>query len=1041
MEIHDIPGSVTPDFTGQPPDLSALSLAVFESSSDVIYAKDRAGRMLYANPAALALIGKSARQVVGRTDREFLEDAAAAELVMANDRRIMLSGVAEEVEETVPLPDGTVRIWASRKVPYRDSQGKVIGLLGISRDITARKQLEAESRASRDRLSEVLSSITDGLAVIDTDWRCTYLNAAGADLLGVAPDTLVGQVVWDLYPEAEALNFGPAYRRAMQTQQAEHFEAFYPAPLNKWLECHAYPSPNGVSVFFRDVTHRHRDRQALERSEERFRRMFARNPIGVVTGDSSGQLLDANEAFLRIIGRTSDELQAGRIRWDELTPPEHLPQDAKAIEEVRAQGVSSVYEKEYLRPDGTRVPVMLACTQFGGDTEELLAFVIDISERKQAEERLRQREAEALSAARRLALQQKQMAAVMAAAPVGIYLADRDGALLLSSAENNRLWGEHPMSRSVAEYRAWKGWWADGSERHGQPVQPHEWALARALQGEHVMHDLVEIEAFGSSQRKTVLLRARPIHDEDGRIVNAVVTQIDITPQVEAERALRDSEARFRALADNLPQLAWMADRHGEVYWYNNRWLDYTGATAETLRNGAWRQLHHPDHVERVADKLQRHFENGEVWEDTFPLRARSGEYRWFLSRAVPIRDDEGQVVRWFGTNTDVTEQRAAQESLRDMDRRKDEFLAMLAHELRNPLAPITSSASLLPLVADDADRVRELAEVIGRQAGHMRELIDDLLDVSRVTRGLVVLECERVDLRRVLTEAIEQTRVLMEARQHRLHVSTPTELPVVMGDGKRLVQVFANILSNAAKYTPVGGEVTVTVACTAQHVEVAVQDNGQGMSPALLAHAFDLFAQGERTPDRSQGGLGLGLALVKRLIELHHGQVIASSAGVGQGSEFRITLPRVPGSADSTDPTGAMAHEAEAATRILIVDDNQDAASVLAMLLQAIGHQAHVEDSALNALKAARVMQPGVCLLDIGLPDMDGRQLAAELRRLPGMEGAQMAAVTGYGQPADIEAAHQAGFARHFVKPVDIQQLSAWLAEVQAGARKDAPA
>jgi len=280
MEIHDIPGSVTPDFTGQPPDLSALSLAVFESSSDVIYAKDRAGRMLYANPAALALIGKPARQVVGRTDREFLEDAAAAELVMANDRRIMLSGVAEEVEETVPLPDGTVRIWASRKVPYRDSQGKVVGLLGISRDITARKQLEAELRASRDRLSEVLNSITDGLAVIDTDWRCTYLNAAGADLLGVAPDSLVGQVVWDLYPEAEALNFGPAYRRAMQTQQAEHFEAFYPAPLNKWLECHAYPSPNGVSVFFRDVTHRHRDQQALERSEERFRRMFARNRSG-----------------------------------------------------------------------------------------------------------------------------------------------------------------------------------------------------------------------------------------------------------------------------------------------------------------------------------------------------------------------------------------------------------------------------------------------------------------------------------------------------------------------------------------------------------------------------------------------------------------------------------------------------------------------------------------------------------------------------------------------------------------------------------------
>ena len=376
-------------------------------------------------------------------------------------------------------------------------------------------------------------------------------------------------------------------------------------------------------------------------------------------------------------------------------------------------------------------------------------------------------------------------------------------------------------------------------------------------------------------------------------------------------------------------------------------------------------------------------------------------------------------------------QQARADAALREAARRKDEFLAMLAHELRNPLAPISAAAQLLQFGKFDETRVLAASAIISRQVSHMTGLVDDLLDVSRVTTGMIVLEKTWLDINQIVTDAAEQVTPQLRARRHQLQLQITPDETLVMGDRKRLVQVLANLLGNAAKYTPEGGLIIVRTSVHADHVNVAVRDNGIGMAPELKARAFDLFAQAERTSDRSLGGLGLGLALVKSLVELHRGTVTCDSAGLGLGSQFTICLPRA-ALATTTPPSAAVhapAGNAAAALRILVVDDNVDAAAMLAMLLEASGHEVIVENGSVSALARASVERPQVCLLDIGLPGMDGNELARRLRADPATAGALLVAITGYGQQADQQQTLAAGFDHHFLKPVDMVKLNAVLA------------
>jgi signal transduction histidine kinase/CheY-like chemotaxis protein len=388
----------------------------------------------------------------------------------------------------------------------------------------------------------------------------------------------------------------------------------------------------------------------------------------------------------------------------------------------------------------------------------------------------------------------------------------------------------------------------------------------------------------------------------------------------------------------------------------------------------------------------------------------------------------------------ELVSRREAEAKLRDADRRKDEFLAMLAHELRNPLAPIGMAAQVLQLGQATPARVKQTCEIIDRQIGHMTSLLDDLLDVSRVTSGVVTLTHELHDMGAIVRDAVEQARPLIDSRRHALSLALPAQPAQVLGDSTRLVQIVTNLLNNATRYTPKGGVIALELIQDATEVQVLVRDNGIGIDAALLPHVFDLFVQGERSPDRAQGGLGVGLALVKSLVERHGGSVSAASAGQGAGSEFTIRLPRAQAVAPALAPPRQGESARSGALDILIVDDNADAADTLSMFLSTVGHQLRVAYEGRGALALAAEAAPDVLLLDIGLPDIDGYELAQRVRALPQTAHATLIALTGYGQHSDRERSIAAGFNHHLTKPVDpavLLRLLATVAESPSGYEK----
>jgi signal transduction histidine kinase/ActR/RegA family two-component response regulator len=402
--------------------------------------------------------------------------------------------------------------------------------------------------------------------------------------------------------------------------------------------------------------------------------------------------------------------------------------------------------------------------------------------------------------------------------------------------------------------------------------------------------------------------------------------------------------------------------------------------------------------------------------------------HTWFEVRANPTQNG-GLAVLY----RDIEERRQAHERLLASDRRKDEFLAMLAHELRNPLAPISAAAHLLRTGKVDAARVRQTSEIIGRQVQHLTSLVDDLLDVSRVSRGQVELEKTPLEMRGVVVDAVEQVNPLILQRGHHLVLHLAPGAARVLGDAKRLVQVIANLLTNAAKYTHEGGNIRLQMQVEQQQVVLSVQDDGIGLAADLIPHIFELFTQAERSSDRSAGGLGLGLALVKSLVELHGGKVSCASAGLGRGSVFTVSLPLLPADEGAADVAPAVRQPAAAARSLLImiVDDNVDAALTLAMFLEELGHRVIVEHSSRAGLERAGREQPDVCLLDIGLPEIDGNELARQLRAQSETAAVTLIAVTGYGQEQDRRNSLPAGFDEHLVKPLDIDRLEALLTAV----------
>ena len=494
-------------------------------------------------------------------------------------------------------------------------------------------------------------------------------------------------------------------------------------------------------------------------------------------------------------------------------------------------------------------------------------------------------------------------------------------------------------------------------------------------------------------------------------------------------RALKDSESRLKALFDNAAVGIAELTTEGRLTLANDALCRLLGDTRERLLAMALVDLAHPADREGLQKALARMFAgetDGLGAEKRFVRR--DGATIWVnltvsLARMSEVGSHGVAIIE------DVTERRHAEEDLREADRRKDEFLATLAHELRNPLAPIRNSLHILGMSGVDDAAVKRVTEMMTRQVAHMVRMVDDLLEVSRISRGKIELRKERVGLAAVLRNAIDTSLPLVEAARHKLLVTIPPEPLVLDADPVRLAQVFANLLNNAAKYTPDGGEIAVEVSVAAGMASVCVRDNGEGIPPAMLGRVFNMFTQ-VNTGSRAQGGLGIGLTLARTLVQLHGGSIEAFSDGPGKGCQFLVRLPLAPDMPETKGPEEIPAHDGSAPVlkRVLVVDDNHDAADSLGMLLEFLGAQTMVVHDGPAALAAIASFKPSVVLLDLGMPGMSGIEVARRMREDPALAATKLVALTGWGQREDRRRTHEAGFDYHLVKPADVGTLQSIL-------------
>jgi PAS domain S-box-containing protein len=510
----------------------------------------------------------------------------------------------------------------------------------------------------------------------------------------------------------------------------------------------------------------------------------------------------------------------------------------------------------------------------------------------------------------------------------------------------------------------------------------------------------------------------------------------DITQRKQAEAELRDAEERMRSVVNHVVDGIITIDEHGSIESFNPAAEKLFGfRRAEVMGHNVKMLMPEPYHGEHDG-YIRNYVGTGHAKiigigrevigrrkdGSTFPMELAVSEFHI------------GQRRFFTGIVRDITERKRLQEELQqrlhdlaDADRQKNEFLAMLSHELRNPLAPMRNALYLLKNTAQDGD-VTEVHGMMERQLQQLVRLVDDLLDVSRIIRGKIDLRKEEVDLVQVVHRAAETARPVIDAHGHVLKLSLPEQPVVVSGDVVRLAQAIANLLTNAAKYSRASAPIDLAVRREDGTAVVSVKDRGVGISPALLPRIFDLFVQGEHALARSQGGLGIGLTLVKRLVEMHDGSVAALSEGDGRGSEFRIRLPALPPRADPYPARAAFGAARGPARRVLVVDDNVDAAESIAKILKLFGHQVRCEYDGHSALAAAREYAPEIIVLDIGLPGMDGYEVARKLRAMRELKPARIVAVTGYGQDEDRLRSRESGFDQHLTKPVDPEALQAFV-------------
>ncbi len=770
--------------------------------------------------------------------------------------------------------------------------------------------------------------------------------------------------------------------------------------------------------------------------------------VGIVQADSTGRILYVNRQWCRMLGYAKDEL-LGRTLFD-VTDPESLEATHAALQQVTRGREGVVLSKRYRRKDGSTLHAKSSVSPDYDDAGELTgvtAIVVDQTDQvlaaqsaRAAEERLQ----EALAIGQMLAWEWNLRDGsssfssdpdVFWGGPVAgadgfvalVHPEDRDDVIeMLHSAYKGTLPYELQYRMLDREGRVrWMhtrrriDYGSDGAPVCVRGITVDVTTSKRAeletqllAEAGHTLGASLDYETTLANLAQVLVPRMADWYAVDLLEANGELERVSVYhPDPEKVALARQLHAKYPQRKD-APVGAWYAVRTGEpslVAHIPDEMLERTAHSAEHL--GIMRALGLSSFM-------------------SVPLRARGS----VIGVITLVSAESGR--RYDVADLDLARRIAERaaiavdnarlfHALQAADRRKDEFLAMLAHELRNPLAPINMAAELLKMVAGENGQTHRAADIITRQVTHMTELVDDLLDVSRVTRGLVQLHKQPTDIKEVTAAALEQVQALIAARRHALRVVLGPEPLTVLGDRARLTQVIANLLNNAAKYTPPGGEIELRVEPDGDRVRIDVGDSGAGIDASLLPHVFELFTQGERTPDRTQGGLGIGLALVRSIVRLHDGDVQAHSAGLRRGSTFTVFLPRLMETAAAAELQEVGTGTRAGSSRVLVVDDNEDAATMVAEVLRLHGYSADVSNTAQDALDSASAGQDyDIYVLDIGLPDMTGYELARALRRAGRNTHAIFVALTGYGQENDRAASAAAGFDHHLVKPVDAGRL-----------------
>jgi len=769
----------------------------------------------------------------------------------------------------------------------------------------------------------------------------------------------------------------------------------------------------------RDITERKETEEARIASERRYRFLAESNPQVVWTADPEGMLNYINGRLTEFTGLEAKDV-LGR-RWQNVIHPEDLPATSSAWEHSIATGAPFEGEFRIRCSNGMHLWFLTRALPLRddlGNIEQWYGTSTDIQERKAAEESVRQ--------------SRDDLNRAQAVARTGSWRLDIERNELTWSDETYRIFGvpmgtpmtyELFLSRIHPDDR-------DNVDRH--------WA--QALHGEP--YD-IEHRILADGEVRWVRERAELDFGSDGALLGGFGTVQDVTERKQTMEELRKSEAAL-AQAGVLAHLgAWELDLatrdesgahplvwSDEVY----RIFGYEPGSV-TLSVPLFYRHVHPEDRERVVQRLEHALDQREPYSVEHRIVRPDGSERTVAEYAQVSCDETGRALRVTGAVQDVTDQKNLEELLREQaealrlaDVAKNQFLAMLAHELRNPIGAIANAAMLIGMNTDPHGESRKHVDVLKRQLKHISRLVDDLLDISRITRGKLELRKERIDLMEVLQRAVETAGPQMRLHGHNLTVEQP-DSPVWMdADPARLEQIVGNLLNNAAKYTDPGGDIRLALRVCSGQAVIRVEDNGFGISPEMLPRIFDLFAQEDRSLDHSSGGLGIGLTLVKSLVEMHGGTVAAHSEGPGEGSLFTVRLPALEGSQEASGQHEQL--RAARAQTILVVDDNLDAVHTLAELLRGSGHQVWVAHDGPTAIEAARKLTPGLVLLDIGLPGMDGYEVARALRLQEGLERTRLVALTGYGNADDRRRSRDAGFDYHLVKPVDLAVLLDVLAE-----------